>query len=525
MTESTGAARRVAANTLNPFVAQVVTKVMGLGYVMVQYRVLGGQASGVLGTYILAALILLYLDTLSEWGLGTLLTRDLARARGGGEPAGANPQVTALFSQTLALRLLLSAAMFVPAGLIIAIYSNLPNSASNWSEGATWALLILTFSLLPGAFARTVTAVLFAYERMTLPALIGIGTVAVNVVLGLLALVLGWGVVGLALAALLTQAFTTAVFWVILQKQLPEVAAGLSVGALRISRVAAFALLAAGWPLLLNGLLVNLFFKVDQFIMEPILGSLSIERYNAAYSYLNFVLLITPAVTLALFPRMARHAQDDKPRLAREYNFALKALVSLSGLIIVGTVWFAPMFITIVTLGQANILPDAGVALQILIFFLPFSFVNGVTQYVLIALDKQRLITRAFALTLVFNVAANIALVPLLGINGAAIVTVLSEIVLLVPFVWWIGRELGAVSGGLKPDIGWKPLIAGLAAGALMYALWSVFEAWNRDAMSLAAYVGVGVAAAVAYVAVLVVLRPFTPEEMGALRRVVRRRD
>ncbi|MEO5953257.1 MAG: flippase [Chloroflexia bacterium] len=521
MPENEGAARRVALNTLNPFVAQVFTKIMTLGYLIVQYRVLGGQATGVLGTYILAALILLYLDTISEWGLGTLLTRDMARARGSDE--GQHSAVTRLFAQTLALRLLLSVAMFVPAGLIIFIYTNLPNTMSNWGEGGTWALIILTLSLVPQAFGRTVTSVLFAYERMTLPALIGVGTSALNVALGLGALLLGFGVIGLALSALVAQVVTTAVFWWILQRNLPEVASGLSLGAMRLERKVALGLLAAGWPLLLNSLLVNLFFKVDQFIMEPILGSLSIERYNAPYSYLNFVLLITPAVTLALFPRMSRHAQDDKPRLAREYSFAIKALVSISGLIIVGTVWFAPLLVTIVTSGKEGFLPDSAIALQILIFFLPFSFVNGVTQYVLIALDKQKLITRAFAITLVFNVAANLALIPLLGINGAAFVTVLSEIVLLVPFVWWIGKELGPVGGGVEIGVGWKPLVAGLAAGAAMYGLWDVFANWNSNIGSVGLYIGAGGLLAVVYVVVLALLRPFTPEETAALARVFKR--
>src|SRR5207253_185742 len=123
----------------------------------------------------------------------------------------------------------------------------------------------------------------------------------------------------------------------------------------------------------------------------------------------------------------------------------LKLLLILSVPIVVLTIWFAPLLITIVTGGKQGYLPESAAALQVLIFFLPFSFVNGVTQYVLIALDRQRLITRAFAATVVFNIAANLLLVPLLGINGAALTTVLSEVVLLVPFMVWTGREIGSV--------------------------------------------------------------------------------
>ena len=58
----------------------------------------------------------------------------------------------------------------------------------------------------------------------------------------------------------------------------------------------ALALLGTGWPLMLNALLVGLFFRVDQFIIKPVAGSLAVEQYQAAYAYLNFVLIITPAI-------------------------------------------------------------------------------------------------------------------------------------------------------------------------------------------------------------------------------------
>ncbi len=524
MEESAGSVRRVAANTLNPLAAQIFTKFISMGYGVVQYRVLGADRGGVLGDYFLAGLVLLYAGTISEWGLGTLLTREVARERGPGD-ATHGGLVTRLFTQTLALRLLLSLGLFVPVGIFLLLYRGLfgYTDLSSLSEAGAWAALILTASLLPGALSGTITSVLYAYERMTLPALVGIGTLALNVGLGLGALLLGWGVVGLALASLLATCVTAFVFWRILRRELPEVIEGLSLVKLRIERNVATSLLVTGWPLLLNGLLVALFFRVDQFIIKPVMGGLGVEQYNAAYQYLNFVLLITPAVTLALFPRMSRHARDDLPRLAREYNFALKLLLALSGLILVVTVWFAPLLVTIVTGGKEGYLPESAVALQILIFFLPLSFVNGVTQYVLIALDKQRLITRAFALTLVFNLAANLVLIPLMGIYGASLVTVLSEIVLLVPFTLWVSRELKSASGGPDLKMAWKPLAAGVVTGALMYAVWIVFAAWNRDLPSLGIYVGVGALLALVYIGLLLALRPFTTEEIGALARLVRR--
>ena len=56
-------------------------------------------------------------------------------------------------------------------------------------------------------------------------------------------------------------------------------------------------------------------------------------------------------------------------------------------------------------------MPESAWTLQVLIWFLPFSFVNGVTQYVLIAVDRQRFLTIAFLIATAFNLVANLVLI------------------------------------------------------------------------------------------------------------------
>jgi O-antigen/teichoic acid export membrane protein len=502
--EAGGAARRVALNALSPFATQVFTKLLMLGYGILQFRLVDGL---LLGGYILATIIFSYTGTISEWGLGTLLSRDVARDLG----TEKRQDVPRIFGQALAVRLGISLLLFVPVALYVAL--------QGMDAQTAWAVALLTFSLLPSSFSGSVTAVLYGHERMSLPAVVSVITTVVNVALGIGALLLGMGIIGLAGAALATTFMTALIFLAIARREYPEL---LSPGMFHIDTHQIRSLLAAGWPLMLNALLVGLFFRADQFIIEASSSQLEVARYEAAYRFLNnFVLLITPAITLALFPRMARHAMADRPRLAYEYTFALKSLLLLSVPIIALTIWFAPLLITVVTGGKTGYLPYSAVALQILIFFLPFSFINGVTQYVLIALDMQRLITVAFGLTVAFNIAANLLLVPWLGINGAAIATVLSEIVLLGPFVWWVRRELGALP---LLSLAWRPVAAGALVGLLAWLLLPFAESWQGSLPNFLVYLLLGALIAAVYTAAIFVLRPFTGAEMGTLRSALRRR-
>ncbi len=84
-------------------------------------------------------------------------------------------------------------------------------------------------------------------------------------------------------------------------------------------------------------------------------------------------------------------------------------------------------------------------ALQIIIWSIPIGFVNSVTQYVLIAVNQQHFLTRAFLLGVVFNIVGNLIFIPSFGYAGAAVVTILSEFSLLFPFYYSVRRHVGPV--------------------------------------------------------------------------------
>src|SRR6185437_6445609 len=102
-------------------------------------------------------------------------------------------------------------------------------------------------------------------------------------------------------------------------------------------------------------------------------------------------------------------------------------------------------------------------ALRVLIWFLPISYVNGITQYVLIAVNRQRTITIAFASAVIFNLVANLILVPIYGYMAAA-VTVATEAVLFVPLSIAVHRYVGEFNWF---RFAFRPTIAAIAMGAV----------------------------------------------------------
>src|SRR5207249_10573089 len=164
-------------------------------------------------------------------------------------------------------------------------------------------------------------------------------------------------------------------------------------------------------------------------------------------------------------------------QLARTTRLALKTLIALALPIAVGTTILADPLIRPVA-GDA-FLPHAALALQIPIWFVPFSFTNGLLQYVLISVNQQRFVTLAFVVAVVYNVTLNLILVPRWSYLGAAIVTVLSEIVLLGPFWFAVGRHVEPLR--VLP-LAWRPAVAALLMAPGVWLL--------RETPILAALVG-----------------------------------
>jgi O-antigen/teichoic acid export membrane protein len=222
---------------------------------------------------------------------------------------------------------------------------------------------------------------------------------------------------------------------------------------------------------------------------------------------------IIPAFfTQAMLPVMSKQAHEDRAAFKRTYILAVKLLVMMA-LPVAVLFTFLAYFLTGI-LGGSQYLPDGAIATQLMIWSIPIGWINSLTQYVLIALDLQQHITRAFVIAVTFNIAANLIFIPQYGYQAAALTTIASELILLIPFGLLLRGALGHINwlGTL-----WRPVTASGVMLGLTLLIWD-FQA------------GVAVVTgSAAYGLVLLALRPFSEDELnrlqpllpGRLRRIV----
>lgn len=492
--DESNTARRVLKNSALPIAATLVNKVVDLGFAAVTLRALGLAGNGAYS--IVTTIVSLYLVTLTNWGLNDLTVREVAAD---------HTRAPRLFSITLLLRCGLSVLMAPAAALIVGLYQAVGNPLS---AASVLALAVLVLHLLPSSLAAACSASFQAFQRMEIPASIALVTNVLKVLLGTLMFLLvpdvGGRVVGLAALALVVTTFNSVIFFALQQRLLFRFH-------IEWSWPEARALLREAFPLMLNSLLLGVFFKFDALILRGYSTDSVVGAYDAAYKWIGMTQIVPPYFVAALFPVLARHAATDRPALLRTYRQAAALLQLLAWPLAVGVMVLSRQLILL--LGGETYLPAASIALAILIWYLPLSYFNGVTQYVLIALREQRAITVAFGLATLANVGLNFALIARDPTNGyvfAAIVTVITEAVLVLPFLR-ILRRAGALPNLFA--LAWRPAAAALMMGAAMLAV---------DKLGPQGLLAAIIAAPV-YVAALWLLGAFGAEERALVRRVLGR--
>jgi O-antigen/teichoic acid export membrane protein len=448
----------------------MAARVVDAAFALVYLRLLGRTD---VGAYAFLVVVTTYLDTLIDFGLNALVAREVSRG------------TVAAQTAFRAVALLRVGLWCVGLPVVAIVYGPLRETVKLSPEAALagWTFYV---ALLPTVLAKTSTGLLWAAERLDLTAGVSVLATVLRTTIGGVALFAGFGLVGLAASSALTNVVTALTLWR-LSATTPS-----TVGEAENRPIV---WLRESWPLFINQLLQGLFFKVDAVLLLPLAGAAAAGTYAAAYKVSEGAGIVSSTFTLALFPRLSRSTDPStgqKPGqvLADAYRLPLRLLLQVAFPLAAGIALLSDPIVTVVA--GRDYLPESAIALSILICYLPLSYANGLTQYVLIAAGRQRLLTAAFLAALVFNVAANLALIPRYGYVGAAWVTVASEIVLLIPF----SRAAAKVAPGVSllrearapvlatllmaPVVWWlrdaiHP-VAAIAAGLLIYplALWSL---------------------------------------------------
>ena len=201
-------------------------------------------------------------------------------------------------------------------------------------------------------------------------------------------------------------------------------------------------LLVYSIPFALTSFCALILSSIDMFMLTNMINSYANGIYSSAYKLIAIFALIQSVYFTVVYPVMSRLFKSEKNLLIFSFEKSAKYLM-----LIVIPLSFAVMFYSkdIIVLFFGNEYVLASSVLSILMWSVPLGFLAGICLNLLNASHKEKSVTINLIITALVNVILNFFLIPKYSYNGAAITTVISDILSLVLFMYSV-YKLGVLS-------------------------------------------------------------------------------
>jgi O-antigen/teichoic acid export membrane protein len=183
-------------------------------------------------------------------------------------------------------------------------------------------------------------------------------------------------------------------------------------------------LLRDSWPMILSGMVISIYMKIDQVMIKEMLDAEQVGLYAVAVRLSEAWYFIPVAITSSVFPAIINAKKQSEEFYYRRLQKLYDLMVWLAVAIALPTTFLAPWVIRVLY-GEA-FLPAAGV-LSIHIWAGVFVFLGVASGKWFLA---ENYIKKNFYRTfigLLVNVTLNFVLIPQYGILGAAVATLLGQ--------------------------------------------------------------------------------------------------
>lgn len=406
-----GATRTVAKNTLLLTVGVLFGRALSALLIRFMTPELGTEGIGIWGSATDLTAILL---VVTNWGLGTLLTREITRNRALTGP---------LLWATLRIRWVLGAVCYGAMWLYI--------GAMGYSELNTAVVLVTGLAIFIESTAMACDAVLQAHEKVEHQSTSQIVSALVYFGLGWLWLQQGHGLMGVVWANVISRVVRLAVAAPLMIRHCGpwrREAAGPVPGMLWMLRL--------GLPMFMATTFGIIYAKVDTVMLKEMLGDAPAGVYVLGHRALDIMILLPGLFGYALFPAMARYGMENAEAAARlgerALRFMLAAMVPLTLFL---TFTAGPLIGFFDPTGQS---PDSVPVLMIVIWALPVQAANTIFGRLLITANRERAFVTIGLTAMIANVAVNAFLIPRYSYFGASWATLVGVFVSTAMHLRWL---------------------------------------------------------------------------------------
>jgi len=393
------ATTRLSRNTLTLLISNLGGA--GLSFLLSALigRTLGAEG---LGVYAATMAWLLPLSLIAEFGLSTLMTREIAL-----DFAVTHPYLETVIRS----RLLMGGAIMLLLIVVAPLLSSDPLVAAGLQISAPLVII--------GPFFSALSTIYKVRGQMWPLPYLNIGMLLIQVILTFLALRAGGSVIAVLILNVVTSAGQLIAAWWIYRWRFYD-----SLRARLNSAPALLPMLRRAFPFALAAFFATLQTRLSVILLERLATTAQVGYFSAASRFVEAARLVPNAFFGALFPALAVLAVD-RLRLSQTFR---RGMLGIGAFGLAAGVGFSLLALPLLKLTYGDQFVSAALVLQILGWSLFFSLLRGVRTLYLYALGQEGRVNRVNGLVILIQLILSFLLIPAFGAIGVAVIHVLIEV-------------------------------------------------------------------------------------------------
>ncbi|ETA69100.1 membrane protein involved in the export of O-antigen and teichoic acid [Methanolobus tindarius DSM 2278] len=433
-------AKKIAYNSGFLLVGRVVTKVISLLIVVYMARYLGSED---FGTYNFALSFVSLFTIISELGLHGIVIRESSRNE---DKSGS------ILGNSFILSSFLSIIAFFCSVLAIGLL--------DYSYDTQIIVIVISFGLLLGASLPYGIIYEISF-KMKYSVFFSIASRVVFLLAIFFVMFKDYGLMGVAIASVLADTVHKLLMYLF------------SFRILRLNIKFDYdickRLLRESLPLAFASLFGAIYFRIDIVMLSLISGNSDVGIYSGAYRLTEAFLFIPSSLMVSLFPLMSKYYKVSSESLIFTYLRSTKYILIIALLIAILSSFYADF--VILTIYGVQYLESIRV-LQILIFASLIIALNFPSRELLVSIDKQKYVTLITIICAIINICLNYMWIIKYSYIGAAVATLVTEIVYWVFAFYYI--DFVPLKSIFK--IFYGTVIPGVIVSAFLYVLLQIFN-------------------------------------------------
>ena len=384
------------------FVSQIITSILGFIWTVLMARYLGVSNYGIFG---FAVSLTGMLCILFDFGIGIHSVRHIATDY---------DSAPKYLGNAIPLKGIFSIFGFIIILIVLILM--------NKDELTIIITLLFTLEQIIKKFVELMNATFQAFEEGKYQGISNIILNTLTFIFILIAIYTDTGLYGIAIGYIIANMLALIYCYYILKKYITKPNYELDTQFCKNVTLAAL-------PFAASVILSSIYYSIDVVMLTNMVGNYATGIYNATYKLISVLTLFYGIYGAVIFPVMSKLFKNDKKLLLILYEKSIKYLMLLIIPLAIGTMFYSKDIINLI---YGNQYDAASSVLSILIWTVCLLFISGAGNTLLNASYKEVTVTKIYAIVAVFNVVLNLILIPYLSYDGAAITTVLSDLLIVI---------------------------------------------------------------------------------------------